>query len=269
MANITIPNVKDGIYYFHVQFQNSSGWGPAAHFKFQIDTQSPEPFSIIFPEGTETDNPRPTISFKTTDALSGIDYYKIKIDNAGFIVIPQDQMINDSYVLPFQRVGPKQILVLALDKSGNYAAAYSELSIASIAPPVVSDYTRTIGDDGFFMVRGSTAFPNSRIIIWLQKQGLDAESRVTTSDSSGNFYFTDNESLKNGAHEMWAQVIDSRGAESNGSDKVVVVVQKSVFAEIKSWMIINLATSCLTLVLIVLLIALVSVNLVRKSRRSK
>lgn len=82
-----VTNFEDGTWYFHAQFRNDGGWGEVAHFKLQIDTQPPEQFAIKFIDGNKTENPRPTIVFDTKDALSGIDYYKIKIGEGDFFSV--------------------------------------------------------------------------------------------------------------------------------------------------------------------------------------
>ena len=227
-------NLKDGIYYFHLQLENSAGWGPVSNFRFQIDTEPPEPFGIKFVDDAGADNPRPVISFSTTDDLSGVDYYKIKINNGDFAAIPREQIINNFYVLPLQTSGPKQILVMALDKAGNYAVAYVEFIVKSITPPVITDYPQKLRNNETLTIKGNS-YPDSKIIIWYQGENQEAESWTATSDDQGLFTFTTNEKLENGVNKIWAQVIDKRGAKSDDGDKVTVVEQESIFFEIKSW----------------------------------
>ena len=100
-----VTNFEDGIWYFNSQFRNSGGWGEVAHFKLQIDTQPPKPFAIKFIDGNKTENPKPTVVFDTTDSLSGIDYYKIKIGEGDFFLCSA-------------RDHQKQSLYLAVAKSG-------------------------------------------------------------------------------------------------------------------------------------------------------
>ncbi len=138
-----LKDLKDGTYYFHARFRNSAGWGATAHFRFQIDTQPPEPFSIKFIDGTETANSRPTVVFDTTDVLSGIDYYKIKIQGGDFFAVASDKVKSNPYTLPFQSPGKRNILVQAFDKAGNYAVATEEFTIAPLPAPALAEYSRT------------------------------------------------------------------------------------------------------------------------------
>jgi hypothetical protein len=137
-----IPDLEDGVWYFHARFRNSAGWGETSHFRFQIDTQPPEPFSIIVSEKT-TSNPQPSISFGTTDSLSGIDYYTIKIgEEKSFSFPPGANMEagvieSNSYTLPPQATGKHTVFVQAFDKAGNYTVVSNEFTILPLEKPIV------------------------------------------------------------------------------------------------------------------------------------
>lgn len=260
IAETALENLNNGVYYFHVQFENSAGWGPVSNFRFQIDTQQPDPFVIKLLDGAETDNPQPTISFNTTDALSGIDYYKIKINNGEFFAIPSSQIINDSYALPLQLPGQKSVLVMAVDKAGNDTVAYAEFTITSITPPTITGYPQKLGDTDILTVKGNS-YPDSQIIIWLQKDGGAASSQAVTSDGSGNFTFTANERLESGTYTMWAQVVDKRGAKSDSSQKITIIQTRSIIFEIQTWLIDNIITAFLSIVLVFLVILLLVIHI--------
>lgn len=130
-----IENLNDGVYYFHAQFKNKNGWGDTAHFRFQIDTNPPKPFSIKFLEGTETGNPRPTVLFDTTDSVSGVDYYWVKIGEGDFFDLLSVIVKNNPYTLPFQSPGKRIILVQAFDKAGNFSVNTAEFTILPPPPP--------------------------------------------------------------------------------------------------------------------------------------
>lgn len=128
-----VTDLTDGIWYFHARLRNTRGWGATSHFRFQIDTQPPQPFSIQFIGGSETANPRPTALFDTTDALSDIDYYRVRIGEGDLFVLPSEIVKSNPYTLPFQALGKRTMLVQAFDKAGNYTAASSEFTI--LPPP--------------------------------------------------------------------------------------------------------------------------------------
>ena len=254
-ASKSYENIGDGIWYFHIKMRNSAGWGPVAHFKIQIDTQPPEPFEVKFTDGNETDNPKPTVLFDTTDSLSGVDYYKIKIGEGDFFSIAPDIAKSNPYTLPPQAPGKRSILVQAFDGAGNYQTAVEEFEILPIKSPVITEYPEELQSGEPLIVRGST-YPNSQVIIWLQREKDDPKSFTATSDQDGKFTFVADERLGDGIYKLWAEVIDGRGAKSGPSEKVTLVVQKPVAVQIGLKAIDALAVLIPLIALIILLLIL-------------
>lgn len=129
-----VSDLEEGVLYFHVRLKNSAGWGKISHFKLQVDTTPPEPFKIEFPEGKETENTRPKMAFETTDSMSGIDYYQIKINDGDFLLVSAEAAV---YNLWPQSPGRKTIIVRAYDRAGNYTEASDEFTIKESVKPAV------------------------------------------------------------------------------------------------------------------------------------
>lgn len=214
-------NLEDGIWYLHLKTKNSFGWSPISHFKIKIDTTPPKSFAIKFIDGQETENPCPTALFDTTDSISGIAYYKVKVGEGNFNTVIADAVKSNSYTLQCQDPGKKTILVQAFDRAGNYTIATEDLVIKPIASPLFIDYPAQLRTDEILTVKGS-AVPNADVAIWLQKEKDDARSYEVKSDTKGNFTFIAGEKLKEGVYKVWAQAIDSRGAKSNFSEKITI-----------------------------------------------
>lgn len=137
-----LENFVDGVWYLHVQFKNQYGWGKVAHFRFNIDTKPPEPFTITVYNCGEPSSPSPLLYFKTTDIPSGVDYYRIKIDEVqpasaapeallasqSIKVLPAE-MVNDLFQLPPQAPGKHKVAVEAVDGAGNMVTASIEVAI--------------------------------------------------------------------------------------------------------------------------------------------
>jgi len=122
-----LEDLDDGIWYFHVQLRNESGWGGVSHFKFQIDTQPPTPFEIKVQEGEETIRPRPTLFFETIDEPSGIAYFEVRVNKENPVRVEKPE-----YKIPPQSVGKHLVLVEAIDKAGNRTIS---MVTVSIIPP--------------------------------------------------------------------------------------------------------------------------------------
>lgn len=224
-----IANLADDVWYFHVQLNNINGWGGISHFRFQIDTEPPDSFSIKFIDSKETENPRPTITFDTVDSLSGIDYYKVKIGEGKFFTLSEDIVGNNPYTLPPQEPGRHTILVQAFDKAGNYATATEEFTIKALEPPIFTEYPsqQALRDWEALVIKGKTLYPEATVILWLQKENEEPKSQTAKSDIDGNFTIVYEKKLKDGIYKIWAEVVDERGGKSLPSREVVFVVALS------------------------------------------
>lgn len=118
-------DIADGVNYLHLRFRESGAWGPISHFKFQTDTEPPKEFSILV---TDDNTDEPKITFETTDELSGIDHYELKIDKKDWVVIDK-ALVGKPYSLIDQGYGKHQILVNAVDKAGNITTASTMVTI--------------------------------------------------------------------------------------------------------------------------------------------
>lgn len=234
IAEKEISDIKDGISYFHVQLENKSGWGGISHFRFQIDTQPPEPMAIRFIDGDETENPRPTAIFNTTDFLSGIGYYKIKIGDGDFFSVAPEIVESNPYTLHPQAPGKRTILIQAFDKAENHFAATKEFTITPLETPVFTEYPKELESGEVLTVKGESQYSNFQIILWLQREGDDPKSFTVGNGQDGKFTFTVDEKLQEGMYTLWAEVVDARGAKSLPSEKITIAVVKPVLFR-RSW----------------------------------
>ncbi|MBU6447630.1 cohesin domain-containing protein [Patescibacteria group bacterium] len=107
----TYHNVDDGIWYFHIKFRNSQGWGPTSNFKFQVDTKNPDSLEVAY---VSTSN---KLAIKADDALSGIDHYGLSFDGGTPQIWKDDG--SGLYDLSALSVGSHSVAVTAYDKAGN------------------------------------------------------------------------------------------------------------------------------------------------------
>ena len=244
-----ITGLEDGILYFHVRLKNNAGWGAISHFRFQIDTQPPEPFSIRFIDTKETDNPQPTVIFDTTDTLSGIDYYKVKIGEGDFFPLSGEAVKNNSYTLPPQAPGKRSILVQAFDRAGNYTTATEEFIIKPIEAPTITKYPEELVEAEALKIEGKT-YPEATVTIFLKlENGRGVVSNETKADKQGNFNLIWPDKLKPGIYTFWAEATDTRGAKSGKSSAYSLVVKQEAFIKIGS-LIINYLTGIISFLVV-------------------
>lgn len=205
---------EDGIWYLHTRFKNNIGWGPTTRYRLAIDTAPPLGFETTALEGEASDNPTPTLRFKTSDALSGLEEYQVQIGNAEVIKIPAKDF-SGAFQLPLQSPGKRQIVIRAIDRAGNSADSVLSLDILPIASPTITFITKELfsGEEGGLTIKG-TALPNVNVLLTvLQGSARIAESAVR-ADENGNWEFTFDQPFRNGRYILTVQSQDERGALS-------------------------------------------------------
>ena len=252
-----VEDLTDGIWYFHVRLRDGNGWSGVSHFRFQIDTQPPEPFKIKFVDGNETDNPRPVALFDTTDSLSGIDYYKVKIGEGDFFSVAPEIVKKNPYTLPIQTPGKRNILVQAFDKAGNYTTATEEFIIKPLQAPIITEYPKQLPSGESLVVKGTTKYPDARTTVWFKRGNEEAKSQVVKNDDKGNFTLVAEVKPEDGIYKLWAETIDNRGAQSAPSERVTVSVERPAFLKIGSFAV-SLLAVIVPLVAIIILLLLVA-----------
>lgn len=133
--SVSFSNVKDGIWYFHVKAKKAGVWGGTSHYLVKIDSSPPASFIPTIEPGAKTAERQPMISFFTTDALSGLDYYQLKYiditperkeEAVGFFT----EAISP-YKLPRLEIGKYLVVIRAYDLAGNFREETVEIQIFS------------------------------------------------------------------------------------------------------------------------------------------
>jgi len=257
-----VADLADGIWYFSVRLKNNAGWGVVSHFRFQIDTDPPEPFTIKFANGKETENPRPTVTVDHEDAVSGVEgHCLVKIDNGEWF--PSNYEIGiekpgsfHTFRLPLQNPGKHIVVVKALDLAGNYTMASEEFTIMPLFTPEIIEYSHTLQSGEILTLKGETKYPDAQINIFLQHEKDEVKSYSVKSDKDGKFTFVAEDRLSSGIYTAWAEVEDERGAKSEPSEKVTIAVERPAFLRIGSWAVGFLSVVVPLIALVLLLVYL-------------
>ena len=219
--NKTFPALEDGVWYLHVQFKNNVGWGPITHYRLAIDTIPPIPFSIKEDFGTSTDNPTPTLSYKSGDPLSAVEYH-ILVDGNKVAVTT-----STSYILPPQTPGTHHIRIDAQDAGGNVTEGTTDITITPIAAPTISSITRNIYTGEGRVSLSGTAVPNIKILLALRNgTGNTLIEESTNVDAGGAWSATFDKSLEEGSYTVRVIAVDERGAQSIPIDTATISVKE-------------------------------------------
>lgn len=212
--NKFFPALSDGISYLHIRFKNNVGWGDTAHYKISVDTMPPGPFSIKLEGSADkngtTDNPAPTIVFKSADGLSGIARYSVQIDDKTAIDTQDGKM-----VLPIQKPGKHSIRVAAIDFAGNGTEDIATIDILPIASPTITTIAGAIFVGEGELNIGGTSLPGTTVLLTLKNlAGEIISAKEIPVLETGGWAVKFDEALKKGVYTVEAVAKDSRGAES-------------------------------------------------------
>lgn len=221
----TFEDLNDGIWYFHLRLKTDIGWSETSHQKIQIDTRSPHPFEIVIDNVGDPTNPNPDLYFETKDDTSGVNYYKLKIGGGEFLDLMRAEI--NPFSLPFQSAGRHQLIVRAIDAAGNAAEAKAILNMEPIETPQVTLLPQKYiaGEETLYLE--GIAFPEVEIIIFLEKEGKNIKTWLTSSNIRGEWSFSTKELLKSDLYYLSVKARDKRGVESSPSEQYKIEVTLS------------------------------------------
>ncbi len=125
--NKTFARLDSGIWYLHVRFKNSVGWGPTAHYRISVDTFPPSSLKVSLKEGNSTAVTTPTLRFNAEDPISGIEFYDVKIDGQS-----EGQTSSTAMILGALYPGTHIADVRAFDTAGNSVEGRLNFSITQL-----------------------------------------------------------------------------------------------------------------------------------------
>ncbi|MBI2024827.1 MAG: hypothetical protein HYT03_01935 [Candidatus Harrisonbacteria bacterium] len=139
----TFSSLDDGLWYFHLRQRVRAVWGGVSHFPFRIDSGPPSDFNITVLPDERTAERNLFLQFFTTDTLSGLDHYELKLValSRGSVDTPLFFEITSPYLLSNLDTGRYHIIIRAFDKAGNYR---DKLVTVNIVAPIY----KFIGPDG-------------------------------------------------------------------------------------------------------------------------
>ncbi|MEZ4180035.1 MAG: cohesin domain-containing protein [Candidatus Doudnabacteria bacterium] len=133
---ISYSKLQDGINYFHIKALRDGKWGGISRYSIKIDTTPPAEFSVKISPHSRTSQTNPFFEFLTTDSLSGLDRYQIKILPIKIEGRPSAQTDNQLFIdvtSPYAAqdllYGTYEVIVRAYDNAGNIREVNQRLEI--------------------------------------------------------------------------------------------------------------------------------------------
>ncbi|PJE69587.1 MAG: hypothetical protein COU98_01120, partial [Candidatus Staskawiczbacteria bacterium CG10_big_fil_rev_8_21_14_0_10_38_10] len=160
----------------------------------------------------------------TTDSLSGIEYYEVKIGDQNTIPITTAALKTNPYKISPQAPGEHTIIVKAFDKADNSTPATTDVTIEPIEAPVITDFPKTSRIGDVLTIKGTSKYPDATVTVSVKKEGEEVITNDIKTDSEGNWLYLHPKSLEEGTYQVWTQITDKRGAKSNPTEKITIAV---------------------------------------------
>jgi len=138
-TSVSYTDLEDGIWYFHIKAKKGNIWGGITHYILLIDTVPPAVFTLSFEPTLRSPvmtAKEPIVFFITTDNLSGISHYELKLidltetpqkKETGFFV-----EVSSPYQLPSLATGEYEVIVKAFDQAMNWQDSSKKIEVIPI-----------------------------------------------------------------------------------------------------------------------------------------
>ena len=246
-----LGTLDEGVWYVHVQFRNSIGWGPVAHYRIAIDTTVPLPFEAEI-DNSSSDNPTPTITFESADSLSGVEHALLSLDGGVFTLASGSPLI-----LPPQAPGMHTAVIRVVDVAGNSTEDDVLFEILPLPTPSIDFITTWIESGDVVFVSGSTLPSIFVDVTAMDDDGVVVFRGETQSGENGSWGLRFGEELGYGKYRVIAQARDSRGAVSYPTESVDFSVRSAPIISIGA---LNLGLIEVIIIAIALLLAAVGIG---------
>ncbi len=241
ISHISLPDLEEGVQYFHVQLKNKDGWGKVTHYRLAIDSQKPTSFDIALKEGSDLSSPVTTLKLVAVDSVSKVKRFKIQQDGKDpYEYI--DTHGSSTVALQSLQPGHHTVIIEAFDEASNSIISTFAFDISAFDKPQFTEYPHEINEQVIPVIKGTTR-PNAKVKVSIGVIGLgatayaQAKTTEVQSDAQGTFIFIPDGKLSLGVYELIAVAVDQYGAQSAPSDAIRVAVQQPGYLQIGSMLV--------------------------------
>lgn len=270
----SFSQVKDGIWYFHLQFKEGENWGEVHYFKTKIDTTAPTSGDIALDNKGDPTNPNLEFYFIAQDELSGIDRFEPELDGKTLPAVAPSAA--SPFSIFMERPGEHILKVRAFDGAGNFRETSLSFNIAPLTTPEILVWPQNYqaGAEKFYLE--GLAAPSSRVRLTFSRSDFSSRQVVANweikADEQGEWSFSTDQLFRPGHYFLSAFSQDARGAKSNHSQEKILQVTLAG-AAIGQWLMdyksITLVLTFLTILIAAVIIYLFNFKVKRARKETR
>lgn len=181
-------DISDGVWFFHIKARSETGWGGVTHFEIKVDGTAPAAFPIEISPRARSAVRQPVIFFDTTDNVSGIEHYEIKLVDVDVPArsgsTPFFVETESPYRPGFLEIGTYDVIVRAYDHAGNIQEVRTKLKIVPFIYQVLGDKgvlirgTFVLGWPVLWTILGSLAVLLILLLYYLIRRHAQHDARI-------------------------------------------------------------------------------------------
>lgn len=228
----SVPNVDDGIWYFHVDYFADGVWSDAEHYRLQIDTTDPADLSVRSEEGEFGDT---ILHMKAGDSLSGISHFTVEKEGEKPIKVPADASGEASTEVQFARAGEHILTVSAFDKAGNKVSTTITVVVDQVSELIIDSYPGTIKINESIEASGTSPYPYAPLRVSIKDSDDVIQVYKIKSNSLSKFDFISQPITTEGLYTMWVDLLRDGDEIVLSSQRVEIQVRTPLLLQIGSY----------------------------------
>ena len=217
-----LANMRNGVYTFRPAIIVPPPPPPPPPEEI-IDNEPPKPFEIEVDNDGDPTNPTPILRFEAIDAISGIDFYEIRISDKELIKITPAELAARPFRTPFLKPGKYSVVIRAVDRAGNFTVSLKDFIVEAIKPPIIIEFPKKLQQGDFLIIRGRS-LPSYAVLVYIQREEDVPIIREVKTDEQGNWFYIHKERVVEGIYNVWAKNKDLRRVVSEQTEKIVIPV---------------------------------------------
>ena len=266
IKELTLPDLTDGVSFFHLQFQNKDGWGKVAHYRLAVDTGLPDTLALMLPFNANLTSPLQVLYVQGTSTIGApLVKYVLQLNGGDAIALEAPDAPVGIIQLPPLNPGYQTVIIEVFDAAGNSRILTQSFTIEAFAAPVFTDYPAELTPGIIPVIKGTTR-PASTVTLTINLGAMESRIYTEQSDSAGVFTFIPEGSLAQGVYTITAVAKDSMDAISLTSAAIKIAVQPSGIIRIGN-MLLSVLTIVVSLLATVFALILLSLYTLRRFRR--
>ncbi len=220
--SVELPLPSEGVWYFHLRAQYSTGASSIVHFRLQYDATPPQPFTLELVRDRGVSDPSPEVKFEAADAVSGVRRYAMSVDDG------EDVDVRSPATIPVTSAGKHRVKITAYDRAGNAAEASLEFEMEGYPAPVITFVSSPLLLLDSLVVKG-TANIGDTVVVYVSDEEIGrviagVVSEETVTGTRAPWALTTDRLFRPGSYRVTAVALGPNGEQSVPSDFSVLTV---------------------------------------------